>query len=41
MKVFMDIQQSVILSVIAAFNARNISFAYPTQTLYSGSADAN
>jgi len=39
MKVFMDIQQSVILSVIAAFNARNISFAYPTQTLYSCSVN--
>ncbi|MDR0304759.1 MAG: mechanosensitive ion channel [Chitinispirillales bacterium] len=41
MKVFMNVQQNVILDVIDAFAARNISFAHPTQTLFVGGVGNN
>jgi len=33
-KTYMDIQQTVNMEILEEFSRRNISFAYPTQTLY-------
>jgi small-conductance mechanosensitive channel len=33
-KVYMDVQQSINLKIIKAFESNNIQFAYPTQTLF-------
>jgi small-conductance mechanosensitive channel len=33
-KVFMDIQQSILLDIFKKFAAERISFAYPSQSLY-------
>jgi small-conductance mechanosensitive channel len=38
---YMDIQQEINLGLLAALRDRNISFAYPTRTLYVASAPAN
>jgi small-conductance mechanosensitive channel len=36
---YMDTQQMINLAILRAFAQRNISFAYPTQTVYVQSVD--